>query len=157
MENYCLLVCLHVCSLPACQVYLVGMHLSKKKKVWCRISCDCWHNYVLQRGKQCLETYWEGGLEAAMKWYETVFHMEQWMSRIKPVDVGNSTWEKAIIAVKTTDTSIATHFPLFFIFLHLTAFDLRASGCGALPYFVCASDKLRKWDLGRHKRYSLLK
>lgn len=125
------------------------------KKVWCLISCDCWHNYVLQRAKQCLETNWERGLRAAVKWYETVFHMELWMSGTNPVDFGNSARGEAVIAVK-----LRTHqsWHVSFRFWRLTASDLGASGCRALPYFVCASagwDELRKWDL--HKRYSLLK
>lgn len=116
------------------------------KKVWCLISRDCWHNYVLQRAKQCLETNWERGLRAAAKWYESVFHMEPWMSRTKPVDFGKSTWGETIYAFK-----LRTHqsWNILFQFWRLTAFDLGASGHWALLYFVCASrgsDHVRKWD-----------
>lgn len=69
--------------LPAGQIYLVGKALIK------RSGFSCWHNYVLQRAKQCLETNWERGLETAIKWYETVFHMDSWTSRTKPVDFEN--------------------------------------------------------------------
>lgn len=138
---------LFACLLPSC---LPNLPCGKAfiKKVWCLISCDCWHNYVLQRAKQRLETKWEIGLRAAVTRYETVFHVEPWMSKTKPVDFGNSAWGEAVIAV-----SLWTHqsWMISFQFRHLAAFDLGASGHRALPYFVCASagsDKLGKWDLG---------
>lgn len=70
------------------------------KKVWCLISCDYWHNYVLQRAKQCLETNFERWLRATEKYYETVFHMVLWLSRTRPLDFGNSAYREGNIAAK---------------------------------------------------------
>lgn len=150
----CWFVCMFAPSLPA----KFTLWESTYQKVWCLISCDCWHNHVLQRAKQCLETNCERGLRAAIKWYETVFHTEPLMSRTKPVDFTNSTGRWGRYYTWTTDT-IITH-SISFLFWHLTAFDLGASGHRALLYFVCASanwDKLRKLNLGRHKPYRPLK
>lgn len=47
------------------------------KTAWCLISCDYWHNNVLQRAKLCF-TMWQflkGGRGLQRECFETVFHM----------------------------------------------------------------------------------
>lgn len=95
------------------------------KKVWCLISCDYWHNYVLQRAKQCRETYSERWLRAAVKRYETVFYVEPWLSRTKPVDFGNYAYGEGNIAAKL-QTHQSRH--ISFQCWHFIAFDLRPTG-----------------------------
>lgn len=90
---------LFACLLPSRPPHLpCGKALIEK--VWCLLSSDCWHNYVLQRAKQCLER----GLRAAIKWYETISiwgHECQEQSLKIPL-------EDAIIPVKQQTTIMKT-------------------------------------------------
>lgn len=52
----------------------------------------------------------ERGLGAAVKWYETVFHLELWMSRTKTVDFGKLHLRGGHYCSLTTVTSITAHF-----------------------------------------------